>query len=232
MTPTSGDALTGLEIKRSSTSEQVAEAMRSMILRGELTPGTPLKEVPLAESIGISRNTVREAVRVLARQGLVTHSMHRGAMVTRLSEDDVGDLYRVRRALETQAIDATAGATAEQLEGLKAAVQDLERAAEDGDWDRMVDADWRFHERLVGFLGSPRLDRFFDTVQAELRLCLSILDRDDDPEDLVAEHRELRDLLLNGERERCRDILCARLDDSERRLRERARSDWEENGAT
>jgi DNA-binding GntR family transcriptional regulator len=230
---TSGDALKGLQIKRSSTSEQVADAMRTMILRGELAPGTPLREVQLAESIGISRNTVREAVRVLARQGLVTHSMHRGAVVTRLSEDDVIDLYRVRRALETQAIDATAEATREQFAGIEQAVEELDRAAQADDWGRMVDADWSFHECLVGFLGSSRLDRFFDTIQAELRLCLSILDRaDDDPEDLVAEHRELRDLLMAGERSRCKAVLCGRLEDSELRLRELARSDWEEQAAT
>ncbi len=226
---TSGDSLPGLQIKRSSTSEQVADAMRTMILRGELAPGTPLREVALAESIGISRNTVREAVRVLARQGLVTHSMHRGAVVTRLSEQDVADLYRVRRALETQAIAASADATPDQLAGLAQAVQELERAAEDGDWDRMVDADWSFHENLVGFLGSRRIDSFFDTIQAELRLCLSILDRqEDDPDELVAEHRELRDLLLAGERERCSQVLCDRLEDSELRLRRIAATEWEE----
>ena len=52
----------------------------------------------MAESIGISRNTLRDAIRVLARQGLVTHTMHRGAVVTTLSEEDVADLFRVRRA--------------------------------------------------------------------------------------------------------------------------------------
>jgi DNA-binding GntR family transcriptional regulator len=224
--------LDGLKIRRSSTSEQVADAMRAMILRGELAPGTPLREVPLAESIGISRNTVREAVRVLARQGLVTHSMHRGAVVTRLSEADVADLYRVRRALETQAIDASASASPDALAGLADAVGELERAAADGDWDRMVAADWSVHERLVGFLGSRRLSAFFETIQAELRLCLAIADRaDDDPDDLVAEHRELCDLLIGGERERCKELLCARLDDSELRLRRIARSEWEEKAA-
>lgn len=204
--------------------------MRGMILRGELVPGTPLREVALAESIGISRNTVREAVRVLARQGLVTHSIHRGAVVTRLSEADVADLYRVRRALEIQAIDASGDATPDQLAGLREAVDELARGAQDGDWDRMVDADWSFHEHLVGFLGSARLDRFFETIQAELRLCLSILDRaDDDPDELVAEHRELCDLLLDGERARCRALLSARLNDAEQRLRTIARTDWEEH---
>lgn len=202
--------------------------MRTMILRGQLPPGTPLREVPLAESIGISRNTVREAVRVLARQGLVTHSMHRGAVVTRLTEDDVIDLLRARRAVEFQAIEATAAAAPEDLAALDEPVLELERAAAERDWDRLVDADWSFHQRLVGFLGSPRLDRFFDTIQAEMRLCLSILDRaDDDPDELVAEHRELRDLIAARAPADCAARLGEHLDDAERRLCLIART-WEE----
>ena len=54
-----------------------------MILRGEIEQGQPLREVSLAASIGVSRNTMREAIRVLAREGIVTHEMHHGAMVTR-----------------------------------------------------------------------------------------------------------------------------------------------------
>ncbi|HEV7844886.1 MAG TPA: GntR family transcriptional regulator [Thermoleophilaceae bacterium] len=225
---TSGDALDGLEIRRASTSDQVADAVRTMILRGQLPPGTQLREVPLAESIGISRNTVREAVRVLARQGLVTHSMHRGAVVTRLTEHDVVDLIRARRTLESQAIEAAGNAAPDELRALDEIILELERAATDGDWDRMVDADWSFHRRLVSFLGSPRLDRFFETIQAEMRLCLSILDReDDDPDELVDEHRELRDLIANRATERCIARLGEHLDDAELRLRLIARS-WEE----
>jgi DNA-binding GntR family transcriptional regulator len=221
-------ALTGLEIKRASTAEQAADVVRGMILQGTLVPGTPLPEVPMATSIGISRNTMREAIRVLAREGLVTHSMHRGAMVARLTERDVADLFRVRRALELKAVEESAGVSPEQLDGLDEAVQELARAADSKDWERIVEADRLFHERLVGFLGSSRLDRFFGTVQAELRLCLSILDREgDDPADLLAEHRELHELMARGRQALCAARLTKHLLDAERQLREIVRP-WDE----
>lgn len=217
---TAGDSIQNLEIKRSSAVEQVADAVREMILRGELRPGTALREAQMAESIGISRNTVRDAVRSLARDGLVTHSMHRGAVVTQLTERDVIDVFRVRRAIETQAIEASDDAMPDQLDGLEETVRQLDRAAEDGDWDRIVEADCLFHRRLVGFLGSPRLDRFYDTIQGELRLCLSIVDRaNDDPHDLVVEHRELYEMIAAGERAQCIDRLSGHLAEAEERLR-------------
>ncbi len=120
---TAGDPLQGLEIKRASAVDQVVDALREMILRGELAPGTPLREIQMAESIGISRNTVRDAVRALAREGLVTHTMHRGAMVTRLAESDVIDVFRVRARIETQAIAASESATADQIAELEDAVR-------------------------------------------------------------------------------------------------------------
>lgn len=216
---TTGDPIQGLEIKRASAVDQVVDALRQMILRGELAPGTPLREIQMAESIGISRNTVRDAVRALAREGLVTHTMHRGAMVTRLDEDDVVDVFRVRERIETQAIAASEGASEDQLAGLEDAVRQLERAANAGDWDEIGEADCLFHRRLVGFLGSPRLDRFYDAIQGELRLCLTIVDRAaDDPRELIGEHRELFDLIATGERERCSDRLTEHLHEAEERL--------------
>ena len=127
----------GLEIKRASAVDQVAGAVREMILRGELAPGTPLREIQMAESIGISRNTVRDAVRALAREGLVTHTMHRGAIVARLTERDVVDVFRVRERIETQAIEASGSATPEQLAELEEAVRRLERAANADDWEQV-----------------------------------------------------------------------------------------------
>jgi DNA-binding GntR family transcriptional regulator len=223
-----GSAIDGLEIKRASAVDQVVDALRLKILRGELAPGTPMREVQMAESLGISRNTVRDAVRALAREGLVSHTMHRGAIVTRLTERDVVDVFRVREEIETQAIAASERASDEQLAGLRDTVDQLTRGANAGDWDEVVDADCLFHRHLVGFLGSPRLDRFYDTIQGELRLCLSITDRaDDDPRDLIAEHEELYELIATGERARCSALLTEHLHEARARLCRMVR-DWEE----
>ena len=172
-------ALSSLSIKRASTAEQVAEVLREMILSSELEQGGALREVALARRVGVSRNTMREAIRVLAREGLVTHNLHRGALVTRLTERDVEDLFRVRRTVELAAVAAAADATDEQLEALGEAVDGLAAATQGRDWGAVIDADRAFHERLVRLVQSPRLTRFFDGVQAELRLCMSIIDRRD-----------------------------------------------------
>jgi DNA-binding GntR family transcriptional regulator len=208
-------ALSNLEIKRASTAEQVADGLREMIVRGELEPGAPLREVSMASSIGISRNTMREAIRLLAREGLVTHNMHRGALVRRLTEEDVGDIFRVRRAVELEAVQETAGASVEQLAALEASVRGLEQAADADSYESIIESDVEFHERLVRMLGSPRLDRFFKTIQAELRLCLSIVDSHDDPGRLIAEHRELYELMASGRQHACIERMTQHLVDAE-----------------
>jgi DNA-binding GntR family transcriptional regulator len=213
------DALSSLQIKRASTAEQVAEALRAMILRGEVEQGQPLREVSLASSIGVSRNTMREAIRVLAREGIVTHNIHRGAVVTRLSASDIKDIFRVRRALELAALPATLDAEPEQLAGLAEAVHALEAAAKAGDWAATIDADQLFHRRLVALLGSQRLSRFFDAIQAEVRLCMSIVDRSSsDTEALIVEHQELLRLILERKVERCAEVMGGHLDDAEAML--------------
>jgi DNA-binding GntR family transcriptional regulator len=220
-----GEAIEGLDaltIKRASTAEHVAEALRAMILSGELEQGRALREVVLANTTGVSRNTMREAIRVLAREGLVTHHLHRGAIVTRLTERDVEDIFRVRRTVELAAVEATASASAEALGGLAQAVDQLAAAAAAMDSGAVIDADRLFHERLVGILGSQRLDRFFDAIQAEMRLCMSIVDRRDleEGDRLVAEHRELLALIEAGEVERCAEVMAGHLADSERMLKQ------------
>lgn len=214
------DSLGSLQIKRASTAEQVAEALREMILRGDVEQGRPLREVELAASIGVSRNTVREAIRALAREGIVTHQMHHGAVVTRLEATDVADIFRVRRVLELAALRATLSAEPEQLSGLAEAVNVLESAIAAGNWSAIIDADQLFHNRLVGLLGSPRLDRVFDAIQAESRLCMSIVDRSSsDVGALVAEHQELLELILARELERVTDVMAGHLADAEEMLR-------------
>lgn len=208
-----------LEIRRSSAVDQVVAAVCEMILRGDLAPGTPLREAALADSAGVSRNTIRDAVRVLAREGLVKHTMNRGAIVTQLRERDIRDIFRVRRALELQAIEARPEATEEQVAALEGAVRDLRRAVEGGEQVAIVQADCRFHQRLVAFLGSARLDRFFEAIQGEMRLCLAIVDRvHEDENDLVDEHQELYELIAAGEIDRSTALLGAHLDDGRDRL--------------
>ena len=213
------DALGSIQIKRSSTAQQLAEALRERILNGEIAQGEPLREASLASSIGVSRNTMREAIRVLAREGIVTSQMHHGAVVTTLTPSDVRDIFRVRRVLELDALDAALGAEPEQLARLASAVEQLGEATGRSDWGAIVDADQLFHERLVELLDSPRLNRFFGAIQAEIRLCISIVDRSSaDTSELATEHQDLLELILSRDLGRCKEIMAGHLAEAEETL--------------
>jgi DNA-binding GntR family transcriptional regulator len=217
-----------LTLDRVSTAEQVARGLREMIISGKLPPGTPLREERLAASIGVARNTIRESLRLLANEGVVKLNMHRSVVVTQLTEADVVDIFRVRHTLELGAIDASKDATPPQMDALRDAVGGFKTAAATGDDRSIVDADVQFHRCLIAMLRSPRIDRFYETFQSELRLCLSIVDHEaQDARELVLEHQELLDALEAGERERCKELLRAHLDDGEQLLKEVARANMQ-----
>jgi DNA-binding GntR family transcriptional regulator len=211
--------LSSLTIKKASTAEHVAEALRELIVSGQVAQGQPLREVALAQSLDVSRNTVREAIRALGREGLVTVSPYKGTVVTRLTRADVADIFRVRRAVELAAIEALPTAPDEDLDPIEAAVRSMEAAAHPLDWSAMIDADRLFHEHLVALLHSRRLSRFYDAVGAEMRLCMSIVDRNDEsPTALVEEHTDLLALMRARDVARCADTVSAHLLDSEQTL--------------
>jgi DNA-binding GntR family transcriptional regulator len=217
------DALSGMTIRRTSTAEQVAEALRAAILDGTLPLGAPLREVELAQSFSVSRNTVRECFRLLVNEGLVTHHMHRGASVARLDRNDVAEIYRIRRLLEMSALSLRAPAP-ELMTNLEGALVDLDRAAANVDQQGIVEADLLFHRRIVALHESQRLDRFFQNIQAGIRLCLSILSHVDreylDAPHVAEMHREIYKLFASGSREAARTALGRHLDVNEARLTE------------
>ena len=95
----------GLRLRRPSAAEQAAEAVRELILSRALAPGETLRETELAAALGISRNTLREALRMVAREGLIVQGARRVATVATLSLEDVDDIIKTRTLLECGAID-------------------------------------------------------------------------------------------------------------------------------
>lgn len=201
-------------IVRSTTASQVERAVRDLILDGTLEPGTHLVELQLAKSLGVSRNTLREALRSLTEQGLVTHHPHRGVVVTDLTADDVADLFRLRLVLETaglEAIDADAVAELEDVNG------EFARALVRRDADEALEHDFAFHRVLVGALGSARLRDAHARAQSELRLVMLQLDRDYEPPH-ADEHRAIVAPLLDGDRPKAAAALARHLERAEARL--------------
>ncbi len=160
-----------LQLRRESTAQQVASALRELIVTGGLPAGEHLREAALAQQLGVSRNTVREAVQILVSDGLVRREMHRGAYVAELTEDDVRDLFRVRRLVELTAIREIAGS--KETAPLKDAVRSLATAVESGDRYAISEADLEFHRRLVGLMDSERLGALYDGVDAEMQLSIA-----------------------------------------------------------
>lgn len=190
-----------LSIERTSTADQIAQALHGMIVRGELEPGSPLNESVLARQLGVSRNTVREAVRVLGQSGLIQQEMHRGAVVRPLELAEVLDLYRVREVLEINGVKEARGA---DLGPLESALADLGAAVNASDEALTVERDLAFHAAIVAFLGSPRLDRYFAELSVELRFYLAIISRVDhevdEPEALIEQHASVLRALQEGDR--------------------------------
>ena len=209
------NALSGLAIKRISTADQVASGIRERILLGEIEPGTPLREVELAAAIGVSRNTLREALRILIQVGLVRHKPHRGINVAELSAEAASEIYRIRRLLEVSAVE-TRRPSEEALARIEESVEDLERAAEGHDWRALVEADMRFHGLLVSLLGNERLNVFFGNLVTELRIGLQAVDRaSSDLKSLSGQHRQFYELLAAGKRKQCARLLDAHLEEAE-----------------
>lgn len=210
------------QIRRVSTVDQVADALRERILRGDVAPGSPLRETALAQGLGVSRNTIREAIRTLAHEGIVAQHLHRGAAVVELTAEDVADIFRVREVVELAALRR--GATPAHLVELSASLDGLVDAARSGEWGRLVEADAEFHGRVAALLGSRRLGELYRTIQVELRLCLSILsvvDREfERPELVVSEHRAIFEALAEGKRARAAELMRLHLHSNGERLRQ------------
>jgi DNA-binding GntR family transcriptional regulator len=132
--------------------EEVAELLRQRIFKRELEPGSWIDELKIAEAYGISRTPLREALKVLAAEGLVTMKVRRGAYVTEVSGRDLADIYHLLSLLESDAAGVVAqSATEAQMMDLQTLHHELEQAAlpEKQDQERFFEINERFHMRLL-----------------------------------------------------------------------------------
>ena len=194
---------TDLQLPPLSAADQVIGVLRKLILEGRVAPGTQLREVALAKSFAVSRNTIREALRGLTHEGLVHQAPNRSAMVVQLQEQDVRDLFEARRVLETSGADQLGSARQTELDAVQLAFDQLARSATAGAWAEVVSADVAFHKSVAGLHGSPRLARCFDLIGSELAYCLSLIrlgeNEEDKPEQIIAEHEVILRAVLAGD---------------------------------
>mgnify|MGYP003417903558 FL=1 len=128
--------------------EEVAELLRQQIFNRALEPGSWIDELKIADEYGISRTPLREALKVLAAEGLVTMKVRRGAYVTEVNEKDLSDVYHLLSLLESDAAGVVAArATTDQLKELQDLHAELEAAV--GDRERFFAVNERFHMRVL-----------------------------------------------------------------------------------
>lgn len=204
---------------RNSTAERVADVLRRRLTDGALRPGARLSEELLVADLAVSRNTLREAFRLLTHEGLLVHRLHRGVFVPELTQDDVADLYRLRRTVECGTVRSLGAVSADRLRTVYAAVEEAEAAAAEGRWMDVGTANMRFHHCLVALAGSARTDELLGRLLAELRLVFHAADTPQALyEPFIARNRRLADLLADADCRRAADELAAYLQDSEQRL--------------
>ena len=171
--------------------EEVAELLRQRIFSRELAPGSWIDELKLAEEYGISRTPLREALKVLATEGLVTMKVRRGAYVTEVNEKDLTDVYHLLSLLESDAAGVVAAnATAAQLKQLQDLHNQLEKAV--GNREKFFQINEEFHMRLLEIANN----RWRDQMVADLRKVMKLnrhnsLLKSGRIEESLAEHRAI-----------------------------------------
>ena len=214
-----------LSVEPVSTVDRVAEELRRALFEGELEPGTPLREVALASSLGVSRSTVREAVGMLVADGLVDRIPNKGTSVHQLTEAGIRDICRARLVLETAGVDSWGEATEEARDLVRAANAEYGRlVATTTSAQELTAAHLEIHRSLTALTGSPRLLAMSQTLYAEIRLALAHLDRArGNTRQQAHAHSDLLALLEASRREQARESLVQHLAGAEQSLLESVR---------
>ena len=189
-----------------SLTDAVVAHIRDGIIRGSYAPGQQMTEAQLAEELGTSRGTVREALRELGSQGLVTRTTHRGAVVSTLTPKRAEEVFTLRATLESLAarLAVERGNLDElALADLAAHVRAIERAGASAGVPGMIAADMDFHTALSALSGHDLLMEHLAAIRAHSQRLLSYIDfYQPHPEVVVQRHHDLLMVLGTGDAER------------------------------
>ena len=179
--------------------QEVAEQLRQRIFNRALEPGSWIDELKIAEELGISRTPLREALKVLAAEGLVTMKVRRGAYVTEMSDKDLRDVYHLLGLLESDAAAVVAAqASAAQRQSLQDLHAELEGAIDER--ERFFAVNERFHMRLLELADN----RWRSQMVTDLRKVMKLnrhnsLLKQGRIEDSLQEHRAILAAILAGD---------------------------------
>jgi DNA-binding GntR family transcriptional regulator len=198
-----------LRVPRAGLHEQAARKLRSLIVRGDLSPGEPLLEVGLSEALGISRTPLRDALKQLATEGLVELQLNRSAVVAPLRRDELIELFEAVSGIERCAAElAAVRMTAPDMERLEALQMRIERHHDRGELRDYFEANQQIHGVIVDFARNSVLKASHDALLARVeRARFLALSADGRWDESVREHRQILAALKARDAERAGQLL-------------------------
>jgi len=189
--------------KRSTLPGQVANQIREAIKSGKLKPGDRLIETVLAREMNIGRNAVREAIRYIEKEGLIVTTPFKGAQVVEMSKNDLKDIYDVRNALETLALNTLAvKIDNEKTRVLDAIVKEMKAVSKKGNLQAIIDVDLKFHRTLCELSENKVLLEAWSAISNRLRAFIANGDGlygEDTPEVTLGTHYPVIDAIKNSD---------------------------------
>lgn len=194
------------DVSRQGLDADVADRLRESIFRGEIPAGTHLVELDLASRLDVSQGTVRAALKILQRIGLVEYRPRRGAFVNQISPADAFEIYTLRDSLE--ALGARCAAEritdAGRLE-LDRVLEQMRQGAASGNRRRLMEVDFKFHRTIIALSGHRRLMDMYELIEAQTRLFMTLTMTDrfhHDLKEVLAIHKPIAEAISKGDARR------------------------------
>jgi len=182
--------------EKTTLATEIARHLREAIIRGELAPGERVNELKLTRKLALSRSPVREAIRILAAEGLLTIEPHRGAHVRPVSDEDLEEIFDVRLMVESHGLRCGHRLTPAAIAPLRKAVDEARAALRADAFEPWHRASLRFHDGLVALAANRHLARLHEELKVSLRRYqISIIRLPGQPERSQAEHESILDAL-------------------------------------
>lgn len=198
----------------------VFNTLRQAILTGELKPGERLMEIHLANKLGVSRTPIREAIRKLELEGLVTMIPRRGAEVAQITEKSMNDVLEVRRAVDALCVElACERISDEALQNLKVACDEFAEQVKTKDVKKIAQADVALHNIIVEATGNQRLISLVNTLSEQMyRYRFEYIKDFSQHESLIEEHRVIYESIVKKDKKTAADAAKLHIDNQEKAI--------------
>lgn len=212
----------------------VFNTLRQAILTGELKPGERLMEIHLANKLGVSRTPIREAIRKLELEGLVTMIPRRGAEVAQITEKSMNDVLEVRRAMDALCAElACERISEEQISALQQAREKFEEAVKTGDVRKCAQADVALHDIIVKATGNMRLVQLINNLSEQMyRYRFEYLKDVSQYDKLVEEHRIICESICRRDRAAASEAAKLHIDNQEKTIIRQIRLEKEKHAGS